>query len=103
MPTRKSKPTSKPPGEGTVHLICPGCYIQYEFPEYTINEEKPICSECNLPLLRTEENREDLKCLRCMHRAVVPDGIWCRQFNRAAAAENAERCHHYAQRRRTTR
>ena len=78
------------PGD-TAHLVCPGCYTQYELPEY-MDEDLPTCPECGLPLLRSEQNRKRFKCLRCMHRAVVPDGIWCRQLNSAATLGLSEDC-----------
>lgn len=103
MATSKPKANTKSSEGSAAHLVCPGCYTQYEVPEHIVAEERPICRDCGLPLLRSEENRKGLKCLRCIHRAVVPHGIWCRQLNCAATAEIVELCRHYAPRRRNKR
>jgi hypothetical protein len=92
--------TTESQKEPALHLICPGCYAQYELTEHTISQDRPACPNCNLPLLRSEENRKSFKCLRCIHRAIVPDGIWCRRFNTAARPEMARHCRHYASLRR---
>ena len=81
----------------TAHLVCPGCYTLYELPEY-MDEEIPICPECGLPLLRSEQNHRKFKCLRCIHKAVVPGGIWCRQLNCAATLGLAEDCRYFVSR-----
>ncbi|TET87621.1 MAG: hypothetical protein E3J46_06135 [Desulfobacteraceae bacterium] len=84
------------PGD-SAHLVCPGCYTHYELPEYT-DDDIPTCPECGLPLLRSEQNRKRFKCFRCIHKAVVPDGIWCRQLNCAATFRMAEDCRHFVSR-----
>ena len=89
---------NRPQKEGQAHLVCPGCHTQYEMLEYAAGEDRPICPECGLPLLRSEKNHKSFKCFRCIHRAIVPDGIWCRQLNCAATAEIAKDCRHFAPR-----
>ena len=98
MIKRQSPGSDKAGSASTVHLVCPGCYAEYQSGEPVIFSGVPICPDCSLPLLRSPANRKHLKCLRCVHRAVVPEGIWCRHHNQTATAELATGCRHSAAR-----
>lgn len=98
MPASESNRSRDRSRDAPAHLVCPRCYREYVPADLPADVPEPRCPQCGLPLIRAKRNRRKLKCLDCVHRAVVPQGIWCTHFNEPATPELADSCRKYAKR-----